>query len=135
MSEPLDLDAIEARAKAATPGPWTHEKSGGMVYAYEMKMRVFDIRGWGYLTGVGGLHMKEEAAIKVQEANGDFVVNAREDVPAMARELRKLREENARLKAAQLETLDHYAKLREEARWIPVGERLPEERATVDVVT
>lgn len=152
MSEPLDLDAIEARAKAATPGPWEHEKNGGMIYAYEMKMRVLDIRGWGYLTGWGGLHMNEEAAIKVQEANGDFAAHAREDVPALIAELRKLREENVELRkmldptvvwAAKQQKnnwdlhpagccgqcsagLAERDKLREENRWIPVTERLPE---------
>ena len=32
------------------------------------------IRGWGYLTGLGGLHLPQEEAIKIQNAFGDYIV-------------------------------------------------------------
>jgi hypothetical protein len=32
------------------------------------------IRGWGYLTGVGGLHLPQEEAIKIQDEFGDYIV-------------------------------------------------------------
>ena len=32
------------------------------------------IRGWGYLTGIGGLHLSEEEAIKIQNDFGDYIV-------------------------------------------------------------
>jgi hypothetical protein len=32
------------------------------------------IRGWGYLTGVGGLHLSQEEAIKIQDEFGDYIV-------------------------------------------------------------
>ena len=35
---------------------------------------VLSIRGWGYLTGVGGLHLASEEAIKIQDAFGDYIV-------------------------------------------------------------
>ena len=35
---------------------------------------VLSIRGWGYLTGVGGLHLSEEEAIKIQDEFGDYIV-------------------------------------------------------------
>ena len=32
------------------------------------------IRGWGYLTGVGGLHLSQEEAVKIQNEFGDYIV-------------------------------------------------------------
>lgn len=32
------------------------------------------IRGWGYLTGIGGLHLSQEEAIKIQDEFGDYIV-------------------------------------------------------------
>jgi hypothetical protein len=32
------------------------------------------IRGWGYLTGPGGLHLSAEEAIKIQDEFGDYIV-------------------------------------------------------------
>jgi hypothetical protein len=35
---------------------------------------VLCIRGWGYLTGPGGLHLSAEEAIKIQNDFGDYIV-------------------------------------------------------------
>jgi hypothetical protein len=35
---------------------------------------VLRIRGWGYLTGSGGLHLSAEEAIKIQNDFGDYIV-------------------------------------------------------------
>ena len=32
------------------------------------------IRGWGYLTGPGGLHLSQEEAIRIQDEFGDYIV-------------------------------------------------------------
>lgn len=32
------------------------------------------IRGWGYLTGIGGLHLSDEEAIKIQDEFGDYII-------------------------------------------------------------
>lgn len=32
------------------------------------------IRGWGYLTGIGGLHLSSEEAIRIQDEFGDYIV-------------------------------------------------------------
>lgn len=32
------------------------------------------IRSWGYLTGIGGLHLSQAEAIKIQEEFGDYIV-------------------------------------------------------------
>lgn len=39
------------------------------------KDKVFIVtRGWGYLTGTGGLHLKEEDAIKIQDDFAAYIV-------------------------------------------------------------
>lgn len=35
---------------------------------------ILRIRGWGYLTGTGGLHLSEEEAIKIQDEFGDYII-------------------------------------------------------------
>jgi hypothetical protein len=35
---------------------------------------ILRIRGWGYLTGIGGLHLPQEEAIKIQDEFGDYIV-------------------------------------------------------------
>lgn len=70
----LDLDAIEARANAATPGA-TMAK-----YAH----------GGGRLA-IWGDDERKLVADVFNEADRDFFEHAREDVAAMAREIRRLR--------------------------------------------
>jgi hypothetical protein len=86
MSQPLDLDQIEARANAATPGPWEeYPEYGPHFYAY--------LRG-SYLRGVGTLSFGDG---EDAEADREFVKHAREDVKAMAAEIRRLRARVAEL--------------------------------------
>ena len=76
------LDDIDARANAATPGPWEeHTEYGPHFYAY--------LRG-PYLRGVGTLNFGdgEDAA-----ADREFVAHAPEDVRALLAEIRWLRSE------------------------------------------
>lgn len=66
-----------------TPGPWKvgyrsidvgceNEKAGG--YA-----KLFDVRGWGYLTGKGGgLGLDAELAYAIQQANAHLIAAAPE---------------------------------------------------------
>lgn len=35
---------------------------------------ILRIRGWGYLTGIGGLHLNSEEAIRIQDEFGDYIV-------------------------------------------------------------
>lgn len=90
----VDLDAIEARAAAATPGPWEPAPEyGEYFYAYQ--------RG-EYFRGVGQFSFGdgEEA-----EADRAFVMAAAVDVPALVAYARSLEAENARL---QQEVLSRY---------------------------
>lgn len=68
----LDLDAIQARVEAATPGPWVHEDPG--FHANRITSERGDI-----------------AYTIVEEADGQFIIHAREDVPRMVAEIRRLR--------------------------------------------
>lgn len=35
---------------------------------------ILRIRGWGHLTGIGGLHLSEAEAIRIQDEFGDYIV-------------------------------------------------------------
>lgn len=35
---------------------------------------ILRIRGWGHLTGIGGLHLSEEEAVRIQDEFGDYIV-------------------------------------------------------------
>lgn len=75
---PADLDAIEERARAATPGPWVSEGtlvlgSGGV--------------DWVCRTASG--HGASPAAVEEDEANATLIAAARSDVPALCAALRE----------------------------------------------
>jgi len=97
----LDLDAIEARAKAATQGPWEYDGCS--------------VTDWG-VTASHTITMewmpngRGDGTNERESPDGQFIAHAREDVPALIAELRKLREES---------------------RWIPVEERLPEDNVDI----
>lgn len=96
MSDELDLDAIEARASAATPGEWewrgfdlardgrsersalvAPRASGGQDYVIEGR-----VQSWN----------EGEPAMAVRDADAEFIAAARYDVPALVAEVRRLRE-------------------------------------------
>jgi hypothetical protein len=73
--EAEQLDAIEERANAATPGPW-------LPYSEE--------RWCGVVTGERGEEVEVMVGQAVSEADAEFVAHAREDVPALVTEVRRL---------------------------------------------
>lgn len=73
---PLNLDEIEARANAATPGPWEGKRNGG-VYAGDMEP-VFE-------TGCGCCSDPD-----LTDENSAFIASARTDVPALIARVREL---------------------------------------------
>lgn len=80
------LDDIQTRANAATPGPWEeHKPYGPDFYAY--------LRG-PYLRGVGTLNFGDGEGA---EADREFVKHAREDVDALLAEIHRLRAHVAEL--------------------------------------
>ena len=85
----LDLDAIEARVNAATPGPWWVEQVGD----FGDKSAVIECVRWrGYLNT---LHLGEDTP------TAEFIAHAREDVPALVAEVRSLRAKVAAVEAVE----------------------------------
>lgn len=85
MTQPLDLDAIEARRAAATPGPWrveTHAPTLSRLVRSEDGTLVIDFGYVGNRT----------------QADAEFVAHAPEDIRAMAAEIRALRSERDELR-------------------------------------
>lgn len=75
------IDRIKAALAAGpTPGPWIADYMGGCIGCENAKIggfaKLFDVRGWGYLTGNGhgALGLSHEEGAAVQNANRDFVI-------------------------------------------------------------
>ena len=69
-----ELDAIEARCRAATEGPWDFDREAGEINGYRGSERWL----------IGGVWMGTD---------GEFAAAARTDVPALVAEVRRLRED------------------------------------------
>jgi len=85
------IEAIQARAEKALEGPWSRDVVGLGIWCPSRRggeTKIFDIRGWGYLTGHGhgALGLPSEEATAIQKANGDFVAHARIDIPALCQQ-------------------------------------------------
>jgi hypothetical protein len=79
-----ELDAIEARAKAATPGPWTaeHEYIAAPVPGGRPNGEVIG----DFIPSTRSRHVP----VQQMRANATFVAAARDDVPALVAEVRRL---------------------------------------------
>lgn len=78
MTEKLDLDTIEARANAATEGPWMF---GTKKATYRPAI--------GHPDGLGGL-VAHIDAIDMNETDAEFIAASRTDVPALVARVREL---------------------------------------------
>lgn len=98
MTEPLDLAPIEARATAATRGPWERHPQYGPHF-------LANITG-AYLEGVGDLNFGtgEQA-----DADEEFVRHAQPDVIVLVAEVRRLRAVAPSAPADQAERREQYA--------------------------
>lgn len=74
-----ELAAIEARANAATPGPWTVKPDPDKPYLDKV------VRHYGHLTDL-------LAQCFHTNGNAAFIAAARDDVPKLVAEVRRLRE-------------------------------------------
>lgn len=63
-------------APSFTPAPWQAEMHGQNVLACDQQMMICNVRGWGYLTGTGGLNLPEAEAVKIQDANVRLIAAA-----------------------------------------------------------
>ena len=72
----IDLEAINARTLAASPGPWIRERSGVII----------EIQSGRFIAAEDGI----EDPFYAGEPDGEFVAHAREDVPALVAEVERL---------------------------------------------
>jgi hypothetical protein len=83
----MDLDAIEARAKAATPGPWSYRKN-----RYRENSWVIS-RDAPAGRSMRVIHYVNDPEDDQEHVDGVFVAHAREDIPALIAQLRRLSED------------------------------------------
>ncbi len=102
----LDLDAIEARAEAATPGPWTARLRDDM-------WEINDGSGSNFVSIVESCWLPDDCDAgqyggipDVDDAR--FIAHARTDVPALVAELRAAREVVEAAQAFQIVSLADY---------------------------
>ncbi len=85
-----DIDAIEARANAATPGPWGYDPDNtGLCFGPHI----------GLLNSNGvavQIHHRSDEDAAQSYATAAFIADARQDVPALCAEVRELRAANER---------------------------------------
>lgn len=123
MNQPLDLDQIEARANAATEGPWdvhahAHPASGcrclscddpivGFTVDHPKALDCDDIVAARSAEGQLNPFRRPLASCDhgplLSYADADFAAHARTDVPAMAAEIRRLRARVAELERPAVE--------------------------------
>lgn len=99
----IDIDAIRARAEAATLGPWFQGREG---HRYESERDVYSHRE----PEVNESH--DIASSVWSSADAEFIAHAREDVPALLDEVERLRTE----RDAHRTMKDTYRIERDEAR-------------------
>ena len=64
-----------------TKGPWAADDFANYIYIFEANepnMMIAQIRGWGYLTGKGGLGLSDGEAYEIQKANARLIATAPE---------------------------------------------------------
>lgn len=94
-----DLDAIRARCKAATPGPWAYDESTGYIEMDEAGYAEFK-PDWER-----SVHKQPPLVARMTDTWGDtsddgcFIANARTDIPALLSYIDGLEREIAELKA------------------------------------
>jgi len=98
MSE-IDLEAIEARANAATPGPWIYASDNGVGVVGTTDEQTI----WFYSLPT----LLRNCAAGVTEADASFIAHAREDIPALIARIRQL---EAALEVAQGHSAEVYKK-------------------------
>lgn len=99
----LDLDAIKARADAASKGPWISATDTGRKNGVSLIGATAD-RGTGKAIAVLAAPDVRQRAV-----DADFVAHARDDVPALVAEVGRLRAALKRIRDEELATVEDYA--------------------------
>lgn len=89
---PEQLAEIEARAAAATPGPWEVAGAGGLRGTDEYFVRMGEDDAYNDVAIASDIF--DPIYNEISKANAAFIAHARADVPALVAEVRRLRKEN-----------------------------------------
>jgi hypothetical protein len=103
---PEALDTIEARANAATKGPW-FATAEGQVHRHTPGGR----KGWWVPEHEdigGGNFGGEGGGYYMEAADAEFIAHAREDIPALVAELRRLRTDNEAVRVLAAEPCERF---------------------------
>lgn len=94
----IDINAIEKRCNAASPGPWT---AGDHRRRNDFDRLIFSPREVKYANGFAPITIAEarldtdplatESPVPQAVANAEFIAHARQDVPALLEEIKRLR--------------------------------------------
>ena len=76
QNSPTGSSESERQLTGFTPGPWKAHMAGMNVLACNDQMMICNVRGWGYLTGVGALNLPDDQAIAIQDANTRLIAAA-----------------------------------------------------------
>jgi hypothetical protein len=97
-----ELREIEARASAATPGPWRKTQDGKTWLYVKSEASVTSITHIEYwFEGPEGQPTREG-----DERNFAFIAHAREDVPALIAEIRRMRQNTITLTSSMGRVID-----------------------------
>ncbi len=95
MADSLDLDAIEARLKAATPGPWGWSAEDASMTSLtgpdELEQHVLSVTACAECT------TREARCLGPREPDADLIAHAPTDLAALVAEVRRLQDDNTRL--------------------------------------
>lgn len=101
VEQSLDLDAIKARAGAASPGPWEVSMFDSGHSKFEMSVSVIASHNGDSIADMDGLGRTHNEDPRFQDdglRDADFIAHARDDIPALVAEVKSL---TAQLQAAQ----------------------------------
>lgn len=87
---PEQLAEIEARAAAATPGPWEVAEAGGPRGTDEYFVRMGEDDAYSDVAIAADIF--DPIYNEISQANASFIAHARADVPALVAEVRRLQE-------------------------------------------
>jgi len=92
-----ELQAIQARADAATPGPWGYMFLGGEYHVCPESTLTAVGSGLRLAHVLENFDRRTEGYDPAAEPNAEFIANARSDIPALLAEVRRLRAANGEL--------------------------------------
>lgn len=97
----IDLEAIKAREKAASPGPWVRSKKEAYFRNKQLRPGGVVVCGYMPISGKGFINPSSAEYIGYYDEyfvadvghaeNMDFVISAREDIPVLIAEVERLR--------------------------------------------